>query len=911
MTKLFTDADSGLEKSITARMINLIWLYSEILCLLALFVLSVMGTASSVGIFLCAYMVVCALVWIYTNKSKNYDLAALIFSYQINIVLFPMLFVYGGGFVSGAPILLLAGYLVTFMLLRGMRLIVAIMINTLWYVVVLAYGYYNPEKIVSVNNGLVLLINLILCFVIACVIASIALRIYGDIYKNLRISIENSQKVIEDSSSVKGRFLTSMSSELKTPINAILNMTEMLEKGAGGNSLEISTMRTSAFSLLTTIDNVLNYSKLNLGKLELGLHQFYFSKMLQDLFYTIDLELIGKEVPLLIDLDPNIPDVLYGDEDRIRQIFNYVLYNAVQNIDEGRVTLNITYKESEGKKNCITIMVRISDTGVGLTEDEQSAIFNSFEIYDSKKFSQLKKVGLELTICRDILKLMNGNIEINSINGVGTAIDFQFDIFSVEKTPLVKRDKYTNRKVLIYMPKSSRFYYWNELMSDFGIVPEIVNTVSAFEILLRDKIYDLVFVSDYSYPELRDIIGTYKCQDKCYVVANVDAEYGDFDTCRLLRRPLSCINISEAISGTWKEADYKGDDSKSTFVAPSAKVLVADENMINIRVMTGLLEKYEIGAYIATNAKEAFEKCNKTKFDLIFLSHTILEVSEYETLNNIREELGKDYNNTPIICMTAIYGEEMRDDFVRVGYSDYLAIPVRHKYLERILSENLDGELLISAETEKSKEESIIDTEKFAPGLTVEQGLLRTGGDVEVYCAILNTYYQEGQQKILDIIQEHEMGELPMFVINVHAVKGSSASIGGLEVSELFRQLEFAGKDNDLEFIECHLENALDKYRSLLDEIRMYLIANNCLEEEKTAGADAPLEDFDVEQMKVFRQCLDDFETSECENMLEEWIGHNFGPEINNYISEMKRTCDSFDYDRTMEYVDEFIEVFS
>lgn len=898
------------EIPILARMLNLIWIYDELLCLAALIVLNLVKAGVTVNIIVIIHMVICTGLNLYASRSKKYELAALMISYLINITLLPFLFIFGGGFASGASVLLLCGYMVSFMLLDGMRLLVAVIINTLWNIITLAYGYYNPEKVVSISRKDAVLVDLLLCFFIACIIGNIALSLYKKIYKRISYSIESSQKLIEDSSSVKVSFLTNMSSELKTPINAIINMTELLEKEENAVTLEISTMKSSAFSLLTTIDNVLNYSKLNLGRLELEPHQFSFARMLQDLFYTINLELIGKDIPLLIDLNPDIPNLLYGDEEKIKQIFNYILYNAVQNIDEGRVNVYITYKDTE-KKNCITIMVTVSDTGLGLTEDEQSAIFNSYEIYDSKKYSQLKKVGLELTICRDILKLMNGKIKIDSINAVGTAINFQFDVFSVDDMPMVDCDRLSNRKVLVFLPKVSRNSFWNELMSDFGIVPEIVHSVRSLDIHLRDKIYDLIFISDYSYESAKDIIDSYKCQEKCYIIADADADYGDYDKCRILRRPLSALNINEAISGSWKVEDYKSDDVGQSFVAPEAKVLVADENMINIRVMNGLLEKYNIHAYIATNGNEAFEKCNNTKFDLIFLEQGMGESSEYKTLNELRERLGADYLNVPVICMTSAIGEGVREDMGRIGYKDCLLVPVKHKHLEKILRENLDEKLISTIQDKNGEAINVAESEKFTPGLTVEQGLLRTGGDMEVYCAILNTYYREGQQKINDIIEEHNTGDLPLFVINVHAVKGSSASIGGLEVSELFRQLEFAGKDNDLDFIQGHLEPAIEKYRLLLEDVREYLIQNGQYEEEKTMSTNAPLEEFDVEQMKIFREHLDNFDTSECEDMLNEWTDHNFGPEINNYLSEMKRTCDSFDYDRTMEYADEFIEVFS
>ena len=150
---------------------------------------------------------------------------------------------------------------------------------------------------------------------------------------------------------------------------------------------------------------------------------------------------------------------------------------------------------------------------------------------------------------------------------------------------------------------------------------------------------------------------------------------------------------------------------------------------------------------------------------------------------------------------------------------------------------------------------------------------------------------------------------MEMFTINVHAVKGSSAGIGGREVSELFKKLEFAGKDRDLDYISGNLNHAIDRYRDLLEEIKDYLISKDSFENDNdmVIGEVVP---FDIESMKEFKTFCEDFDSPGLEALLDRWKGKNYGEEMNSYIRRIRLACDSFEYDTAIELAEEFIEAF-
>ncbi len=901
------DVDEGRQMSM--RLVNLISLYIQVLSVAGLFVFYKLGVAPALLGAVLIFMFITGGIWVYSYFSKRYTVAAYALCFLLNIIMFPMLFILGGGLFSGMPIMFLGGYTLCFILLDGIPLVVTVVITAVWDMFVMAYSYYYPHRIIYLSQNSTMAYDIMFCFLSSTMVIVLVLWAYSGVYKMMRASILESGRSIEESGNVKNRFLANMSHELRTPMNAILGMAELLERGESGRdiSFETTLIKDSAFSLLNTINNVLVYSQLDSGKMELRPQQFHFKKLLKDIIYTVNMELAEKNTKFFADIDTEIPDLLYGDEVRIRQVFQYILLNAVNETDDGRVAMKLTFRNNP-KTNSITLFARVSDTGSGLTDDEKASVFNSFEIYDSKKYSHLKKIGLELTICKDILELMGGNIRVESINNVGTSVFFQFDIFYAEKAPIISVTRGNTARALIFVQHSSRTRGWTEVFGQFGLLPDIVSTYAAFDMKLRDKKYDWIFVSDYTYASVENLLTSYGCQDRTYIVTDYAHVYGDFGKCRVMRRPICSINLEEVINGTWKAEDYQDMHYMKQFEAPDARVLVVDDNMVNIKVMNGLLSRYKISPFTAGSGKEAISKCRDEQFDLIFLDQLMPEMDGPTTLHQIRE-IGDEKNKTvPIICMTANIGEDVKDDMIRLGFQDYLGKPIRVKYLDAILDNFLPTDLV--KVKEKSEKQKTAPAVTAAPGLSVDVGLMRTGGDEEVYGAILNTYLTEGQKKIEDILDEHENGDLPMFIINVHAVKGSSAGIGGMEVSELFKELEMAGKAGDMDTINEKLSPAIDKYKELLELVKKYLAGHNMLESDDAELDKLEEEEFPADTMYAVRDYIEEFNTSLLEGAVEEWGSHNYGEEVNNYLAGIKKAVDNFDYDRAAEFVDEFIEVF-
>lgn len=926
------------DNSIKERTYFIMLSYEVVAAFISGLVFAVRNVSITLAISLFGVFLSTALIMLLHAKFGRIDLFSNIAVYLSNIIFLPLLFYYGGGLKSGMPLIFTGGYIFAFILLDGIQLIFAVVLISTWYGLIMTYAFYRPSMVQVYFSGVDILIDLIICLVVAVLISSMVWLIYQGVYKRIRTNMAEAAKKIDQTGVVKSRFLANMSHELRTPMNAILGMSELLERNdtEGNLAYEAGMIKESAYSLLTTINNVLTFSKLDSGKESLTMNQFRFSQMITDIIYTVSLEVDSERVSFFTSIDPSIPDLVYGDDTKIRNVFTYILFSAVRNTNEGRISLNIE-KKSDEKNSSFILSARITDTGYGLTTDEKDSVFSSYEIYDTRRDSQLRRIGIELTICRYLVEMMGGKISVNSIEGVGNDVTFEIRLYAVERAPLIDTRNVNNSKILIYIAHKSRQYIWSQLAEQYSIVADFASSFVAFEAALKDKVYDEIFVSDYNYDSVKSLISTYNLEEKTYILSDYDHAYGDFDKCRIVRRPINCLSIKDAIMGTWSEKDYRKLESRESFTAAAAKILVVDDNIVNVRVASSILEQYGINAFTSTSGMDAIEKIKSERFDLILLDQQMPEMDGIETLKQIRSMSDLQARRVPVICLTANIGGSVRDELLKAGFQDYLAKPIKIRYLEEILKTFLPADMIVSKK-ENSSGSSVATPEKqnvtvdvnaktdVQAGLNVDKGLLQMGGDTSTYNLILNTYYKDCTDKLTSIPRMFEEGDIALYNITVHAVKGSSATIGAEEVSELFRQLEMAGKGGDLEFCKENMPNALGKLQEMLGIIKEYLenqgefkdpnsdfIFNSEDVEESDTKADTndsankQVADGDskivISTLKQLVVEIDRINFDESDRILEELVNSDYGESLNEKISLIKAAYDDFDYTKVKEIV--------
>ncbi len=798
------------------------------------------GVDIVVIILICSLIIVgLGIAAVKTGKYGEISVAACFF---INLFCAPMIYIFGGGTARGLELFFIPGIVDTFLLMSGMLRNISVVICTCWYCFVLIYTDQHGDVIRNVPQGVELPVSFLFSFIVSTVMMLVVV-----VYQRALLMVQTKKvnaalRVSVSSSQTKSRFLANMSHELRTPMNAILGMAELMEKEDTERAAEkeIGVIQETAGTLLNTINDILLFSRLESEKQELNNEQFNADKMIRDIIANTERKAEEKRITFQADISPDLPNILYGDSEKITEVLEKLLGIALNATDSGRVTLGL-YGDKNREGTRITIHGRITDTGTGIPKEDLDNIYTSYETYDSRKDSRLKQLGLELTICSKMLQMMNGSMNYQSLSDVGSAADITFECFVVEREPIVDLSGLSNTRVLVACVSEYYRQTWRDRMNPFKTIVDFAETRKEFLQKTENSRYAYIFVPDHRYEELKDCL-TPQLLPHIFVLTDQKHSYGDYGKCRIIRRPVNTLNLSVIFCNRWSAQEYEAETAETSFEAPDATVLVVDDNRVNLMVASQLLRNYGIVADTASHGMEAMGKIMNQEYDLILLDRIMPGMDGLAILQEIRRNHIK--RNLSVICMTADNGPGIREAMRRTGFTDYLSKPVKEQYLVDILLTYLPKDKIrkisknTSAVTVSGEGEGTGSAPEPSSGsgtvpsgnegdvlkIDMEEGLSIVGGDRDVYHLILNVYYKEGLEK-LKLIPEtlNADDNLKRFSVETHAVKGSSGNIGAKAMSGLFKELEFAGKAGDREKIAQKLPKTMELFEKLLEKIREYL----------------------------------------------------------------------------------------
>lgn len=403
-----------------------------------------------------------------------------------------------------------------------------------------------------------------------------------DVMSQAKLMRELKEKA-EHAVAVKSAFLANMSHEIRTPMNAILGMSEMALRGNLGEEEKdyIEQIQIASEGLLTIINDILDFSKMESGKMQIVENEYEILNMIKEVGNLVQGKVKDKELSLVIRVNPEIPRSLYGDEIRIKQVLINLVNNAVKFTDEGTITIMV---DCEKDQDQTLLKISVKDTGVGIKEEDLERIFNSFEQSDTFRNRKKEGSGLGLTISKQLLHLMGGEIYVESVYHEGSCFSFE--------------------------------------------VPQ--------------KIVDDVPCGAYEGPGHKRI----------------------------------------------RKQEY------SKFRAPEAKVLIVDDNLVNLRVAAGLMKPFGMKVDTVKSGMEALAKVQEQEYHLIFMDHMMPEMDGIETTRRIRALEGSYYQEVPIIALTANAINGAKEMFVEEGMNDFIAKPINMKELSDKILEWLPFELL-------------------------------------------------------------------------------------------------------------------------------------------------------------------------------------------------------------------------
>lgn len=641
--------------------------------------------------------------------------------------LFPGIFFSQGGIESGMSSWFALGILFIFLLLDGVNFVVMLSLDA----IVIIGCYWLSYKYSQLVHGQMLRASFFLDVVQSIFVTTVAVglivKVQAWMQKQQDSIVEEKNKLLvevtqkakhaqreaEIANHSKSNFLANMSHEIRTPINTVLGMDEMiLRETREDNTRSLAQdIRTSTESLLEIVNEILDFSRIESGKMELMADDYELCDVLHDTVTVFGLRAKEKGLYLHIHVDEKLPAMYRGDSLRLRQIINNIMSNAIKYTGEGGINFSVTGHQEEDSE---VLHFEIEDTGAGIREEDLHRLFEAFERIDEKTNRNIEGTGLGMAITANLLHMMDSNLQVRSVYGQGST--FYFDL---------------KQRVKDWTP-----------------------------------------------------IGHFQIKDK-------------------------------------KNAD-NSKEQHFTFLAPNVHVLLVDDNAMNRKVFCKLLKHTQIQIDEVDNGFTCLEMVKKRHYDIIFLDHMMPELDGVETFSYMQSMQENRCKDTPVIVLTANAIIGAKEQYMQIGFTDYLSKPIDSHRLENLIVEQLALHNIHVEPIELSGNNSEVYGEKNhealqelpqVEGFDWEYGLLHFL-NAQMLWESVEDFYNGCESAVaeLDLLYQDISGPkgIDAYRIKVHALKSNLALIGAMQASALARILEYAARDGKEERLR-HLHGVLMK----------------------------------------------------------------------------------------------------
>ncbi|MBQ1555336.1 MAG: response regulator [Clostridia bacterium] len=732
-------------------------------------------------------------------------------------------------------------------------------------------SFEEITRMVLFYIGSAAVIMLIACFRSAIRLAEMRSQSVTDLYEE----VAREKQKAEAGTREKDDFLANMSHEMRTPMIAVCGMSELLLQNDLTPLEEeyVRTIQNSASNLLSMVNDILDFSKIEANMMDLDEAPYHIESLVADVANIINVRVGEKNVAFIAELDPNMPATLIGDEVRIRQILINLLNNAVKFTDEGMVKLTIDYSMDEWNHSWLTIVVK--DTGIGITREDQKRLFSQFTQVDHDHKRSIQGTGLGLVISQRLANKMNGNITLESEYGKGSAFTATIEQRVATPAELATVPAPDGYLAYLYEPNPHYFDSMKRMLSRLGISVVTVSDIATWDYYNADRAGAMLFF-DYA----AGIAGVNAFATKLHKMRLVTmishdtfVEAGIKDNILLLHKPILTGQLAALIRGENLD-DFRRDKKlRSHIYIPDARILVVDDNYVNLRVTAGLLGIFKPEVVMVNSGREAYELLKEDRsFDLIFMDHMMPDWDGVETVIHIRALEDDYYKNVPIIALSANVSQEAREMFLREGMNDFVGKPMSTDTLSTVLKKYIAPEKQLNEYTEKVDPMMTVSRPRDEyisaaatgrscnidiPGLDTARGVFNMGGNADDYLKILSVFLKDGRIKVNQMEKDVKSGHFDSYGRESHSLRSVAASIGAASLSELAKQHEKAARDGETEFIRQHYATLLSQYADILNAVEQYLTVHHLLEPQGQSASEDERH-WQPISARYKRECLDE-----------------------------------------------------
>ncbi len=733
----------------------------------------------------------------------------------------------------------------------------------------------------------------------------------------------------ENANKIKSDFLANMSHEIRTPMNAIVGMCELIlrESDISETVREYCfNIQNSGRSLLAIINDILDFSKIESGKMELIEDEFNIASTLNDVINMAMTRKGDKKLEIIVHVDPSLPIGLIGDEIRIRQIIINLVTNAIKYSNEGCVSIRVSQTRHDYG---INLSVSVADTGIGITEEDLEKLFSSFQQVDTKKNRSVEGTGLGLAISKRLITGMGGFINVSSEYGKGSEFRFVIPLKVKDPAPFIsikEADKihaagFINFDKFTFRKTAEEFRCLiGELGTDLKTDIKVYGSMAELKKAARTNSFTHLFAAREEYMEEMDFFSEAAKNTEVIVVQDRDDAVDIPDGIKCMYKPFYILSVAAVFNHENILTNINSRrNTNIRFVAPKARILIVDDNPINLKVAVGLMRPYHMQVITADSAKAAISMLRSKDFHIVFMDHMMPEIDGVEATRLIREMNDDYYRTLPIIALTANAVNGVREMFINSGMNDFIAKPIELSALDRALKTWLPKELM---KTPSDGEQYVKEERSAKPNtgselFSPETGIFYTGGDTDAYVEILEMYVRKSAEKREYIQKLFDEKSWKNYVIEVHALKSTSLTVGSKLLSERAKELELAGKAGNYKLIEeknAALTELYEKVAALgkkyLEENRREPPDDTAVKEETPAEGlpELTLENVMGYIEKILEAC-EAFDGDEIDNICAEASAYSCsGTALKPLFDKVKTAADDFEYDEARDKAEEISE---
>ena len=491
------------------------------------------------------------------------------------------------------------------------------------------------------------------------------------------------KEAAEAAAKAKSSFLASMSHEIRTPMNAIKGFSDLMSKTSLSSQQKayIDNIATATYSLLTIIDDILDFSKIEANKYEIIKEKYNTSSEFSDIYNLMRPKAEEKGIYFVIYVDPGIPSELVGDYIRVRQILLNIINNAIKFTSEGGVIFYVSGELVSENEWALTFKVR--DTGQGIRKEELSKIFRAFEQLDIYKNRNISGTGLGLAISKNLAALMGGDISVESEYGVGSEFTVRIPQVAASDYTITYVEKPKEKKVLLFHLNREFAALSGQFLERLDVSHKTVSDVDSLYKAMHEENYTHIVVGNDL--ELAEKITEMCPSARVGCMQGVSCVSQDMpDKVKILLGPLLIVGLAMFVNGG--EGNGMVNNRKANSLGSrsfkDARVLIVDDNAINLIVASEIIKTYDIEPEVANSGPEAIEMVKSKEYDLVFMDHMMPGMNGLEATAAIRE---LDITQPAIVALTANAMLGMEDFYMRNGFDGYIPKPIDIDSLYNIL----------------------------------------------------------------------------------------------------------------------------------------------------------------------------------------------------------------------------------